>query len=112
MKASRTTSRQARRIHRWLVPIAAAPLLITAGTGSLYSLLLEQNIDAFWLLKLHTGQFGWLNLQPVYPILLGTLTIVVTVSGLTMLLRPARTTGVEITPMPHSAQVQPQEPLP
>ena len=91
MKASKSTSRQARRIHRWLVPIAAAPLLITAGTGSLYSLLLEQNIDAFWLLKLHTGQFGWLNLQPVYPILLGALTIVVTVSGLTMLLRPART---------------------
>ena len=58
-----------------------------------YSLLLEQNIDAFWLLKLHTGQFGWLNLQPVYPVLLGALTIVVTVSGLTMLLRPARTTG-------------------
>ena len=93
MKASRTTSQQARRIHRWLVPIAAAPLLITAATGSLYSLLLEQNIDAFWLLKLHTGQFGWLNLQPVYPTLLGALTIVVTVSGLTMLLRPARTTG-------------------
>ena len=100
MKGSRTTSRQARRIHRWLVPIAAAPLLITAGTGSLYSLLLEKNIDAFWLLKLHTGQFGWLNLQPVYPILLGGLTIVVTVSGLTMLLKPARTKGGggEITP--------------
>ena len=93
MKATKTNRRQARRIHRWLVPITATPLLITAGTGSLYSLLLEQNIDAFWLLKLHTGQFGWLNLQPVYPILLGTLTIVVTVSGLTMLLRPARTTG-------------------
>jgi hypothetical protein len=29
----------------------------------------------------------------VYPVLLGALTIVVTVSGLTMLLRPARTTG-------------------
>jgi hypothetical protein len=93
MKASRRTGRQARRIHRWLVPIAAAPLLITAGTGTVYSLLLEENIDAFWLLKLHTGKFGWLNLQPVYPILLGTLTIVVTVSGLTMLLRPARTKG-------------------
>ena len=74
MKVSKTSSRQARRIHRWLVPIAAAPLLITAGTGSLYSLLLEKNIDAFWLLKLHTGQFGWLNLQPVYPILLGGIT--------------------------------------
>ena len=93
MKASRTTSRQARRVHRCLVLIAAAPLLITAGTGSLYSLLLEQNIDAFWLLKLHTGKFGWFNLQPMYPILLGMLTIVVTVSGLTMMLRPARTTG-------------------
>ena len=72
---------------------AAAPLLISAGTGSLYSLLLEQNIDAFWLLKLHTGQFGWLKLQPVYPILLGALTIVVTVSGMTMLLRPAHKKG-------------------
>ena len=90
MKAARTTSRQARRIHRWLVPIAAAPLLITAGTGSLYTLLLQLNIDAFWLLKLHTGQFGWINLQPIYPILLGVLTMVVTVSGLTMLLKPSR----------------------
>ena len=90
MKAAKTTSRQARRIHRWLVPIAAAPLLITAGTGSTYTLLLELNIDAFWLLKLHTGQFGWINLQPMYSILLGVLTIVVTVSGLTMLLKPSR----------------------
>ena len=90
MKGAKTARRQARRIRRWLVPLAAVPLLITAGTGSLYSLLLEQNIDAFWLLKLHTGQFGWLNLQPIYPMLLGILTIVVTVSGMTMLLRPSR----------------------
>ena len=90
MKGAKTARRQARRIHRWLVPLAAVPLLITAGTGSLYSLLLGQNIDAFWLLKLHTGQFGWLNLQPIYPMLLGILTIVVTVSGMTMLLRPSR----------------------
>ena len=90
MKTTAKTSRQARRIHRWLVPLAALPLLITASTGSLYSLLLEQGVDAFWLLKLHTGSFGWLNLQPVYPILLGGLTIVVTVSGVTMLLRPSR----------------------
>lgn len=90
MKPAVRSQRQARRIHKWLVPLAAAPLLITASTGSLYSLLLERNIDAFWLLKLHTGQFGWLNLQPFYPILLGVLTIVVTVSGLAMLLTPSR----------------------
>ena len=90
MKPRATSQRQARKLHHWLVPIAALPLLITASTGSLYSLLLEQGIDAFWLLKLHTGQFGWINLQPVYPILLGALTVVVTASGLAMLLKPQR----------------------
>ncbi|MAV10180.1 MAG: hypothetical protein CMN96_01855 [Synechococcus sp. MED850] len=85
-----SSQRQARRIHRWLVPIAAAPLLLTAITGSLYSVLLEQGIDAFWLLKIHTGQFGAVNLQPFYPILLGLLTILVTASGLAMLLRQGR----------------------
>ncbi len=86
----RQLSRRARKVHRWLVPIAAFPLLITAGTGSLYSLLLEQEIDAFWLLKIHTGNFGVLNLQPVYPMLLGALTVIVTVSGAAMLFRPSR----------------------
>ena len=71
MKPGVQTQRKARRIHRRLVPLASLPLLLTASTGSLYSLLLEQGIDAFWLLKVHTGQFGWLNLQPVYPILPG-----------------------------------------
>lgn len=85
-----SSQRQARRIHRWLVPITAAPLLLTAITGSLYSVLLEQGIDAFWLLKIHTGQFGAVNLQPFYPILLGLLTILVTASGLAMLLRQGR----------------------
>ena len=86
--SQRQLSRHARKVHRWLVPIAAVPLLITAGTGSLYSLLLEQEIDAFWLLKLHTGDFGVLNLQPVYPMLLGILTIMVAASGAAMLLKP------------------------
>lgn len=87
----RPLSRRARKVHRWLVPIAAVPLLITAGTGSLYSLLLEQDIDAFWLLKIHTGDFGPINLQPIYSVILGGLTVVVTVSGLVLLIRtPAR----------------------
>ena len=88
--SQRQLSRQARKIHRWLVPLAALPLLITAGTGSLYSLLLEQDIDAFWLLKIHTGNLGVLNLQPFYPMFLGGLTVIVTVSGVVMLLKPSR----------------------
>lgn len=81
--------RRHRRLHRWVVPIAAAPLLLTALSGSLYSLLLEQGIDAFWLLKIHTGQFGAVNLQPYYSILLGVLTLLVILSGV-LLLRPGR----------------------
>ena len=53
-------------------------------------MLMEQDIDAFWLLKIHTGNFGVLNLQPVYPMVLGGLTVIVTVSGAAMLLKPSR----------------------
>ncbi|MFM7648299.1 MAG: hypothetical protein ACKO50_09570 [Cyanobium sp.] len=79
-----------RQLHRWVVPIAAAPLLLTAATGSLYSLLLERGIDAFWLLKLHAGRFGPLNLQPYDSGLLGLFTLVVIGSGLALLLAGRR----------------------
>ncbi|MEX0587919.1 MAG: hypothetical protein WD136_01560 [Cyanobium sp.] len=82
-----------RQLHRWVVPIAAAPLLLTAATGSLYSLLLEQGIDAFWLIKIHSGRFGPLNLQPYYSALLGLFTLVVIFSGLAMLVSRGRPQG-------------------
>lgn len=79
-----------RRLHRLIVPVAAAPLLLTALTGSLYSVLLENGIDAFWLLRIHSGRFGPLNLQPYYSLLLGLLTLVVIASGVLMLPRARR----------------------
>jgi uncharacterized iron-regulated membrane protein len=82
-----------RQLHRWVVPIAAVPLLVTAATGSLYSLLLEQGIDAFWLLKIHSGRFGPLNLQPYYSVLLGLSTLVVIISGAGLLLSRRRPKG-------------------
>ena len=87
----RALSARFRRTHRVVVPLAAAPLLLTAASGSLYSLLLERGIDAFWLLKIHTGRFGPINLQPYYSLLLGALTLVVIGSGLAMLLSSSRT---------------------
>jgi len=86
----RPWSTRVRRAHRLVVPLAAAPLLLTALSGSLYSLLLEQGIDAFWLLKIHTGRFGPLNLQPYYSLLLGGLTLVVIASGLALLVSSGR----------------------
>jgi len=87
------TSVKARQLHRLIVPVAAAPLLLTALTGSIYSLLLELGIDAFWLLKIHTGRFGPINLQPIYSILLGILSCLLIASGLALWWprrRPAR----------------------
>jgi len=90
MKMPRALSARFRRAHRLVVPLAAAPLLLTAASGSLYSLLLERGIDAFWLIKIHTGRFGPINLQPYYSLLLGALTLVVIGSGLAMLLSSGR----------------------
>jgi len=77
-----------RRVHRSLVPMAALPLLITALSGSLYGALSAREIEAFWLMKLHTGNFGAINLQPYYSTVLGVLTLFVACSGIGLLLAP------------------------
>lgn len=77
--------RRARRLHRLLVMLAALPLALTTLSGSLYGTVLSFNIDAPWLLRMHTGNFGLLNLQPFYSPLLGLLTLVVIASGLPLL---------------------------
>ncbi|MCP9828997.1 hypothetical protein KBY86_02325 [Synechococcus sp. Lug-A] len=81
-----------RRVHRSLVPLAALPLLLTALSGSLYGALSAQGIEAFWLMKLHTGNFGLINLQPWYSSILALLTLFVIGSGLGLLLDRRRGT--------------------
>ena len=83
-----------RRVHRSLVPLAALPLLLTALSGSLYGTLSAQGIEAFWLMKLHTGNFGLLNLQPWYSSILALLTLFVIGSGIGLLLGRRRETPV------------------
>jgi uncharacterized iron-regulated membrane protein len=75
-----------RRVHRILVPIAALPLLLTALSGSLYGALSARDIEAFWLIKLHTGNFGAINLQPYYSTILGVLTLFIAGSGIGLFL--------------------------
>lgn len=78
--------RRSRQLHRLLVPIAAAPLALTALSGGVYGTVLSFNIDAPWLLRLHTGNFGVINLQPYYSPLIGVLTLILVASGVSMLL--------------------------
>ena len=74
-----------RRIHRKITAISAIPLLITILSGTIYSILQPLGLDAFWLIKWHTGNFGIINLQPFYSIFLGIASIISIVSGLRLL---------------------------
>ena len=60
-----------RKIHRKVAALSAIPLLITIVSGTIYSFLQPIGIDAFWLIKWHTGNFGIINLQPFNSISLG-----------------------------------------
>ena len=71
-----------RKIHRKITAISAIPLLITILSGTIYSILLPLGVDAFWLIKWHTGNFGIINLQPFYSIFLGVASIISIISGL------------------------------
>ena len=71
------------------MPIAAIPLALTSASGALYGTILWFNIDAPWLLRMHTGNFGVVNLQPIYSPLIGLLTLIVIVSGVSLLRKGA-----------------------
>jgi len=74
-----------RKTHRKVTAISAIPLLITIISGIIYSFLQPLGIDAFWLIRWHTGNFGIINLQPFYSILLGITSVISIISGIRML---------------------------
>ena len=74
-----------RKIHRKITAITAIPLLITVISGTIYSVLQPLGVDAFWLIKWHTGNFGIFNLQPFYSIFLGIASIISLISGVRLL---------------------------
>ncbi len=71
-----------RKIHRKITAISAIPLLITI---TIYSILQPLGVDAFWLIKWHTGNFSIINLQPFYSIFLGIASIISIISGVKLL---------------------------
>lgn len=79
-------TRRSRKLHRLLVPIAAIPLALTTASGALYGTVLSFNIDAPWLLRMHTGHFGVITLQPIYSPLIGVMTLILIASGISLLI--------------------------
>ena len=74
-----------RKMHRKIAAISAIPLFITILSGTIYSFVQPLGIDAFWLIKWHTGNFGIINLQPFYSIFIGIPSIISIISGLRLL---------------------------
>lgn len=81
-----------RKLHQILAPIVVLPLILTLLSGSMYQMaLLSGKASKFsWLLDLHTGRWGNLNLEMIYPFFnaLGLLTLAIT--GLMMWFRIVR----------------------
>ncbi len=71
-----------RSLHRWFAPVMALPLLLTLLTGMAFQMasVTGKASDFLWLLDLHQGKFGPLNLRVLYPFLngLGLLTLMIT----------------------------------
>ena len=71
-----------RQLHRALVPFMVLPLLITLTTGTLFQFAVagDRANDFIWLLELHRGKFGQINLEFIYPVFnaLGLLTLIIT----------------------------------
>ena len=74
-----------RKIHRKVAVLSAIPLLITIISGTIYSFLQPLGIDAFWLIKWHSGNFGIINLQPFYSIFIGITSTLSVISGIKLI---------------------------
>jgi len=85
-------NRRLRQIHRFLAPIMVFPLILTLITGSLFQIatLTGKTQQFLWLLDLHTGKFGAINLNFIYPFLngFGVLTLVITGIIMWLQIRP------------------------
>lgn len=87
-----TTAKNLRQLHRFLAPVMLLPIILTVITGSLFQLgeMLGREDSVEWLLRIHKGNFGLIDLQAIYPFLnsLGLLVLVAT--GMVMWLQPKR----------------------
>jgi uncharacterized iron-regulated membrane protein len=75
-----------RQWHRYLAPVMILPIVLTAITGSLFEIadLAGQDKQYKWLLNLHKGHFGPLNLEVIYPFLNTLGILVLAFTGMTM----------------------------
>jgi len=88
------TKLRLRQLHFWLAPVMVFPVLLSAITGSLFRIatMADRASDFRWLLLLHRGNFGPINLEGIYPFLnaLGVLVLAGSGIGMWLQARPPR----------------------
>ena len=72
-----------RQLHYKIAPLMIFPLVLTVITGILFQVaVVTGNADNFlWLLELHRGKFGRINLEMVYPFLNGFGLLILGITG-------------------------------
>lgn len=78
-----------RHFHFILAPIMFVPMLITLLTGSLFqvAVITGKGENYLWLLDLHRGKFGNINLEMIYPFLNAFGVLFLAVTGIVMWLQ-------------------------
>lgn len=78
-----------RQLHYKFAPLMIFPLLLTVITGTLFQVaVVTGNANDFiWLLELHRGKFGRINLETIYPFLNGFGLLMLGITGVIMWLQ-------------------------
>ena len=78
-----------RHFHYIIAPIMFLPIFLTAITGSLFqvAVITGKSTDYLWLLDLHRGKFGSINLELVYPLVNAFGVLFLAITGMVMWLQ-------------------------
>lgn len=97
VQAAKRQLQKLKKAHAWVAPFVIVPIILTLTTGSIYQALelLGREDGARWLISVHKGHFGPVNLEAVYPFLnaLGLLFMAVTGGSMWLELRRIHTRG-------------------
>ena len=78
-----------RHFHYIIAPIMFLPIFLTAITGSLFqvAVITGKSTDYLWLLDLHRGKFGSINLEFIYPLINAFGVLFLAITGIAMWLQ-------------------------
>jgi hypothetical protein len=75
-----------RKLHSQFAPLMVLPLFLTLITGSLFQIaeITDHTSEFYWLLDVHKGKFGRLNLEMIYPFLNSFGLLILAITGISM----------------------------